>query len=178
MRRTSKKNNDKCNTSDRDDNTLYFTTSPFDLSKDTKGIFVHPLPMRILIANKVFINPYSKTIIMAFLDSLLRSMSVARPDLYIRVFLVILVLLVPAKKRVTSTVSFFVSLAGMSAWHVIRDRNNAGGVVGSVAGATGPTDEVFLAAQEAAQAHRDSQGRLTHTILHQFLHAVTIGTRH
>nr|XP_031848630.1 longitudinals lacking protein-like isoform X7 [Nomia melanderi] len=49
--------------------------------------------------------------------------------------------------------------AGMSAWHVIRDRNNAGGVVGSVAGATGPTDEVFLAAQEAAQAHRDSQGR-------------------
>ncbi|XP_076222203.1 uncharacterized protein LOC116434039 isoform X22 [Nomia melanderi] len=48
--------------------------------------------------------------------------------------------------------------AGMSAWHVIRDRNNAGGVVGSVAGATGPTDEVFLAAQEAAQAHRDSQG--------------------
>ncbi|XP_076222200.1 uncharacterized protein LOC116434039 isoform X19 [Nomia melanderi] len=47
---------------------------------------------------------------------------------------------------------------GMSAWHVIRDRNNAGGVVGSVAGATGPTDEVFLAAQEAAQAHRDSQG--------------------
>ncbi|XP_076222190.1 uncharacterized protein LOC116434039 isoform X9 [Nomia melanderi] len=47
--------------------------------------------------------------------------------------------------------------AGMSAWHVIRDRNNAGGVVGSVAGATGPTDEVFLAAQEAAQAHRDSQ---------------------
>ncbi|XP_076222204.1 uncharacterized protein LOC116434039 isoform X24 [Nomia melanderi] len=49
--------------------------------------------------------------------------------------------------------------AGMSAWHVIRDRNNAGGVVGSVAGATGPTDEVFLAAQEAAQAHRDSQGK-------------------
>ncbi|XP_076222189.1 uncharacterized protein LOC116434039 isoform X8 [Nomia melanderi] len=50
--------------------------------------------------------------------------------------------------------------AGMSAWHVIRDRNNAGGVVGSVAGATGPTDEVFLAAQEAAQAHRDSQDAL------------------
>ncbi|XP_076222196.1 uncharacterized protein LOC116434039 isoform X15 [Nomia melanderi] len=50
--------------------------------------------------------------------------------------------------------------AGMSAWHVIRDRNNAGGVVGSVAGATGPTDEVFLAAQEAAQAHRDSQDPL------------------
>ncbi|XP_076222199.1 uncharacterized protein LOC116434039 isoform X18 [Nomia melanderi] len=50
--------------------------------------------------------------------------------------------------------------AGMSAWHVIRDRNNAGGVVGSVAGATGPTDEVFLAAQEAAQAHRDSQEQL------------------
>lgn len=36
--------------------------------------------------------------------------------------------------------------------------------MGSVAGAPGTTDEVFLAAQEAAQAHRDSQGRLTHTI--------------
>ncbi|XP_078043284.1 uncharacterized protein LOC144473355 isoform X8 [Augochlora pura] len=48
--------------------------------------------------------------------------------------------------------------AGIGAWHVTGDRSNAGGVVGSVAGAPGSTDEVFLAAQEAAQAHRDSQG--------------------
>ncbi|XP_078043286.1 uncharacterized protein LOC144473355 isoform X10 [Augochlora pura] len=47
--------------------------------------------------------------------------------------------------------------AGIGAWHVTGDRSNAGGVVGSVAGAPGSTDEVFLAAQEAAQAHRDSQ---------------------
>ncbi|XP_053974109.1 longitudinals lacking protein, isoforms N/O/W/X/Y-like isoform X3 [Hylaeus volcanicus] len=47
---------------------------------------------------------------------------------------------------------------GIGAWHVTGDRSNAGGVVGSVAGAPGTTDEVFLAAQEAAQAHRDSQG--------------------
>ncbi|XP_012270360.1 longitudinals lacking protein isoform X15 [Orussus abietinus] len=46
---------------------------------------------------------------------------------------------------------------GLAAWHVTGDRSNAGGVVGSVAGAPGTTDEVFLAAQEAAQAHRDSQ---------------------
>ncbi|XP_031774283.1 longitudinals lacking protein isoform X6 [Apis florea] len=46
---------------------------------------------------------------------------------------------------------------GIGAWHVTGDRSNAGGVVGSVAGAPGTTDEVFLAAQEAAQAHRDSQ---------------------
>ncbi|XP_076477632.1 uncharacterized protein LOC117160031 isoform X30 [Bombus vancouverensis nearcticus] len=53
--------------------------------------------------------------------------------------------------------------AGIGAWHVTGDRSNAGGVVGSVAGAPGTTDEVFLAAQEAAQAHRDSQdsGRRT-----------------
>nr|XP_012150741.1 PREDICTED: longitudinals lacking protein, isoform G-like isoform X15 [Megachile rotundata] len=50
--------------------------------------------------------------------------------------------------------------AGIGAWHVTGDRSNAGGVVGSVAGAPGTTDEVFLAAQEAAQAHRDSQGEL------------------
>ncbi|XP_043789493.1 longitudinals lacking protein, isoforms N/O/W/X/Y isoform X13 [Apis laboriosa] len=50
--------------------------------------------------------------------------------------------------------------AGIGAWHVTGDRSNAGGVVGSVAGAPGTTDEVFLAAQEAAQAHRDSQGAL------------------
>ncbi|KAG7205679.1 hypothetical protein KM043_007628 [Ampulex compressa] len=49
--------------------------------------------------------------------------------------------------------------AGLGAWHVTGDRSNAGGVVGSVAGAPGTTDEVFLAAQEAAQAHRDSQAR-------------------
>ncbi|XP_011052790.1 PREDICTED: longitudinals lacking protein, isoform G isoform X5 [Acromyrmex echinatior] len=48
--------------------------------------------------------------------------------------------------------------AGMGSWHVTGDRSNAGGVVGSVA-APGTGDEVFLAAQEAAQAHRDSQGR-------------------
>ncbi|XP_034938650.1 protein tramtrack, beta isoform isoform X6 [Chelonus insularis] len=47
---------------------------------------------------------------------------------------------------------------GLAAWHVTGDRSNAGGVVSSVAGAPGATDEVFLAAQEAAQAHRDSQG--------------------
>ncbi|XP_011686568.1 PREDICTED: longitudinals lacking protein, isoform G isoform X6 [Wasmannia auropunctata] len=48
--------------------------------------------------------------------------------------------------------------AGLGSWHVTGDRSNAGGVVGSVAGAPGTTDEVFLAAQEAAQAaHRDSQ---------------------
>ncbi|CAK9827965.1 Longitudinals lacking protein, isoforms H/M/V [Anthophora retusa] len=47
--------------------------------------------------------------------------------------------------------------AGIGAWHVTGDRSNAGGVVGSVAGAPGTTDEVFLAAQEAAQSHRDSQ---------------------
>lgn len=60
----------------------------------------------------------------------------------------------------------FVSLAGIGAWHVTGDRSNAGGVVGSVAGAPGTTDEVFLAAQEAAQAHRDSQGRLIHIIFY------------
>ncbi|XP_012270375.1 longitudinals lacking protein, isoforms A/B/D/L isoform X30 [Orussus abietinus] len=49
---------------------------------------------------------------------------------------------------------------GLAAWHVTGDRSNAGGVVGSVAGAPGTTDEVFLAAQEAAQAHRDSQAFL------------------
>ncbi|XP_043504097.1 longitudinals lacking protein, isoforms H/M/V-like isoform X10 [Polistes fuscatus] len=47
--------------------------------------------------------------------------------------------------------------AGLATWHVTGDRSNTGGVVGSVAGAPGTTDEVFLAAQEAAQAHRDSQ---------------------
>ena len=73
---------------------------------------------------------------------------------------------------------FLVQTAGIGAWHVTGDRSNAGGVVGSVAGAPGTTDEVFLAAQEAAQAHRDSQGRLTHTILHETLVAVTMGTQH
>ncbi|XP_066584388.1 longitudinals lacking protein, isoforms H/M/V isoform X13 [Prorops nasuta] len=48
------------------------------------------------------------------------------------------------------------------AWHnMTGDRINAGGVVGPpVAGATGAADDVFLAAQEAAQAHRDSQAFL------------------
>ncbi|XP_046142403.1 longitudinals lacking protein, isoforms H/M/V-like isoform X20 [Osmia bicornis bicornis] len=57
--------------------------------------------------------------------------------------------------------------AGIGAWHVTGDRSNAGGVVGSVAGAPGTTDEVFLAAQEAAQAHRDSQGNLGDWFLKQ-----------
>ncbi|XP_012270367.1 longitudinals lacking protein, isoforms A/B/D/L isoform X22 [Orussus abietinus] len=55
---------------------------------------------------------------------------------------------------------------GLAAWHVTGDRSNAGGVVGSVAGAPGTTDEVFLAAQEAAQAHRDSQGVIKYTLEH------------
>ncbi|XP_043251827.1 longitudinals lacking protein-like isoform X6 [Colletes gigas] len=60
--------------------------------------------------------------------------------------------------------------AGIGAWHVTGDRSNAGGVVGSVAGAPGTTDEVFLAAQEAAQAHRDSQGLLATMLLSQDIH--------
>ncbi|XP_076172929.1 uncharacterized protein LOC143149450 isoform X7 [Ptiloglossa arizonensis] len=54
--------------------------------------------------------------------------------------------------------------AGLGAWHMTGDRSNAGGVVGSVAGAPGTTDEVFLAAQEAAQAHRDSQDTAPFTV--------------
>ncbi|XP_076753941.1 uncharacterized protein LOC143425135 isoform X19 [Xylocopa sonorina] len=47
--------------------------------------------------------------------------------------------------------------AGIGAWHITGDRSNAvGGGVGSV-GAPGTTDDVFLAAQEAVQAQRDSQ---------------------
>ncbi|XP_025074519.1 longitudinals lacking protein isoform X16 [Pogonomyrmex barbatus] len=57
--------------------------------------------------------------------------------------------------------------AGLGSWHVTGDRSNAGGVVGSVAGAAGTTDEVFLAAQEAAQAHRDSQGLLAQMLMSQ-----------
>ncbi|XP_014607730.1 PREDICTED: longitudinals lacking protein, isoforms A/B/D/L-like isoform X20 [Polistes canadensis] len=53
--------------------------------------------------------------------------------------------------------------AGLATWHVTGDRSNASGVVGSVAGAPGTTDEVFLAAQEAAQAHRDSQDHSSST---------------
>ncbi|XP_015109603.1 longitudinals lacking protein isoform X10 [Diachasma alloeum] len=53
---------------------------------------------------------------------------------------------------------------GLAAWHVTGDRSNAGGVVGAVAGAPGANDEVFLAAQEAAQAHRDSQGEIEGTM--------------
>ncbi|XP_046829744.1 longitudinals lacking protein, isoforms A/B/D/L-like isoform X24 [Vespa crabro] len=57
--------------------------------------------------------------------------------------------------------------AGLATWHVTGDRSNAGGVVGSVAGAPGTTDEVFLAAQEAAQAHRDSQGYWSQPSCHE-----------
>jgi len=53
----------------------------------------------------------------------------------------------------------------MGSWHVTGDQSNAGGVVGSVA-TPGTGDEVFLAAQEAAQAHRDSQGRLSGFMFH------------
>lgn len=66
-------------------------------------------------------------------------------------------------------------LAGLGSWHVTGDRS-AGGVVGSGSGG-GTTDEVFLAAQEAAQAHRDSQGRLILIIFHLPPAPVTIGTR-
>lgn len=67
-------------------------------------------------------------------------------------------------------------LASLAAWHVTGDRSNAGGVVGSVAGATG--DEVFLTAQEVAQqqAQRDSQGRLILAIFQLSPTPVTIGT--
>ena len=40
------------------------------------------------------------------------------------------------------------------------DRSNTS-VVGAAAGPPGAQDEVFLAAHEAAQAQRDSQGKLT-----------------
>ncbi|XP_060814412.1 longitudinals lacking protein, isoforms A/B/D/L-like isoform X4 [Bombus pascuorum] len=60
--------------------------------------------------------------------------------------------------------------AGIGAWHVTGDRSNAGGVVGSVAGAPGTTDEVFLAAQEAAQAHRDSQVESQYPAISVFKH--------
>ncbi|XP_011640017.1 longitudinals lacking protein, isoforms A/B/D/L isoform X28 [Pogonomyrmex barbatus] len=66
--------------------------------------------------------------------------------------------------------------AGLGSWHVTGDRSNAGGVVGSVAGAAGTTDEVFLAAQEAAQAHRDSQD--FRPIVLQKYHGVLRNSRH
>ncbi|XP_058795884.1 sex determination protein fruitless isoform X8 [Phymastichus coffea] len=44
---------------------------------------------------------------------------------------------------------------GMAHWHMAGDRSNTS--VGAAAGAPGVNDEVFLAAQEAAQAQRDSQ---------------------
>nr|XP_046472260.1 protein tramtrack, beta isoform isoform X10 [Neodiprion pinetum] len=60
---------------------------------------------------------------------------------------------------------------GLASWHVTGDRSNAGGVVGAVGGTPGTTDEVFLAAQEAAQAHRDSQdlhnGKLFPMVIHR-----------
>ncbi|XP_068976223.1 protein jim lovell-like isoform X5 [Bombus flavifrons] len=64
--------------------------------------------------------------------------------------------------------------AGIGAWHVTGDRSNAGGVVGSVAGAPGTTDEVFLAAQEAAQAHRDSQDPMYGQLHSSFIRAEMI----
>ncbi|XP_068990535.1 protein tramtrack, beta isoform isoform X7 [Neodiprion pinetum] len=58
---------------------------------------------------------------------------------------------------------------GLASWHVTGDRSNAGGVVGAVGGTPGTTDEVFLAAQEAAQAHRDSQEVTTMWSTHHHL---------
>ncbi|XP_025159616.1 longitudinals lacking protein, isoforms A/B/D/L isoform X5 [Harpegnathos saltator] len=60
--------------------------------------------------------------------------------------------------------------AGLGAWHVTGDRSNAGGVVGSVGGAPGSADEVFLAAQEAVQAHRDSQDSLYGQMHSSYVH--------
>ncbi|XP_025270074.1 longitudinals lacking protein, isoforms F/I/K/T isoform X3 [Camponotus floridanus] len=55
--------------------------------------------------------------------------------------------------------------ASLGAWHVTGDRSNAGGVVDLLRG--GGTDEVFQAAQEAAQqAQRDSQDPLYGQIHH------------
>ena len=71
----------------------------------------------------------------------------------------------------------FSSESGLAAWHVTGDRSNAGGVVGGVGGGPGAQDEVFLAAHEAAQAQRDSQGRLILASFHMPLTPVTIGTR-
>ncbi|XP_031787154.1 longitudinals lacking protein, isoforms F/I/K/T isoform X10 [Nasonia vitripennis] len=51
--------------------------------------------------------------------------------------------------------------AGMPSWHIAGDRSNAS-VVGAAAG-PGAGDEVFLAAAEAAQAQRDSQGNRRET---------------
>ncbi|XP_058795900.1 longitudinals lacking protein isoform X23 [Phymastichus coffea] len=47
---------------------------------------------------------------------------------------------------------------GMAHWHMAGDRSNTS--VGAAAGAPGVNDEVFLAAQEAAQAQRDSQASM------------------
>lgn len=52
---------------------------------------------------------------------------------------------------------------GLGQWHMAGDRSNAS--IGGP-GAVG-NDEVFLAAQEAAQAQRDSQGRLSKAIKKQ-----------
>ncbi|XP_058795887.1 sex determination protein fruitless isoform X11 [Phymastichus coffea] len=51
---------------------------------------------------------------------------------------------------------------GMAHWHMAGDRSNTS--VGAAAGAPGVNDEVFLAAQEAAQAQRDSQDEKILTI--------------
>ncbi|XP_072767119.1 uncharacterized protein [Anoplolepis gracilipes] len=69
----------------------------------------------------------------------------------------------------------------LGAWHVTGDRSNAGGVVGTVAGATGTNDEVFLAAQEVAhQAQRDSQDvkRIELKIIPKDIHLVKLEEFH
>ncbi|XP_076753787.1 uncharacterized protein LOC143425135 isoform X2 [Xylocopa sonorina] len=64
--------------------------------------------------------------------------------------------------------------AGIGAWHITGDRSNAvGGGVGSV-GAPGTTDDVFLAAQEAVQAQRDSQGTLICRCGRRFKHEFSL----
>ncbi|XP_025159615.1 longitudinals lacking protein, isoforms A/B/D/L isoform X3 [Harpegnathos saltator] len=67
--------------------------------------------------------------------------------------------------------------AGLGAWHVTGDRSNAGGVVGSVGGAPGSADEVFLAAQEAVQAHRDSQDSFLKWSLQSHLRSADYGPK-
>lgn len=57
-------------------------------------------------------------------------------------------------------------------WHVTGDRSNAG-----AAGAPGAQDEVFMAAHDAVQAQRDSQGRLILASLHATPPTATIDTK-
>lgn len=53
--------------------------------------------------------------------------------------------------------NIYLNNSGIAPWHIAGDRSS-NVVVG--AGAAGAQDEVFQAAHEAAQAQRDSQGRL------------------